>query len=79
MEPYGAHLVANSPWIAAERRTNSVHGQFRAENWEQLRHYMLLFHDDMFECLARGHSIEPIEATFEQGVALAVSRLFGRD
>jgi hypothetical protein len=76
LQPYGAHLVANSPWIAAERCTNSVHGQFRLEPWEQLRHYLLLFHDDMFECLAREHSIEFFEGSFEQAAALAISRLF---
>jgi hypothetical protein len=32
----------------------------------------------MFECLARGHSIERVEATFEQGVEPAVARLVGR-
>jgi hypothetical protein len=76
LDPYGAHLVANSHWIAAERLTNSAHSQFRPERWEQLRHYLLLFHDDTFECLARDHSIERLEGTLEQATAVATSRLF---
>jgi hypothetical protein len=52
LEAYRPHLVENSPWVAAERKTNSVHRGFRPEAWEGRRHYLLLFHDNLFECIA---------------------------
>jgi hypothetical protein len=57
LESYGAHRVENSPWIAAERKTNSVHTQFREEAWKGWTHYLLLFHDNLFECIAKNHKV----------------------
>jgi hypothetical protein len=60
---YGAHVVANSQWIAVERATNKVHPHFRADRWDRLQHFLLLFHDQIFECLAEGYAIEETVAS----------------
>ncbi len=78
LDLYGAHLVANSAWIAAERTTNQVHSQFRPERWANLRHYLLLFHDQMFECLAEAHAIEETLGTFRDVLGQLVDRVAGR-
>lgn len=78
LEAYRAHVVENSPWIATEKATNSVHRGFRAERWERLRHYLLFFHDDTFECLAEGWTVEVVAGTFRQVVELAVERMFAK-
>jgi hypothetical protein len=76
LEAYGAHVVENSPWIATEMATNSVHPGFRRERWDRRKHYLLFFHDNVFECLAEGWTVEAVAGTFRQLVDLAVERMF---
>ena len=75
---YRAHQVANSSWIEAEKRINSVHRGFRPESWDKLKHYLLVFHDDCFECLAENHSVEVVRATFRQALERAVEQVLDR-
>jgi hypothetical protein len=72
---YGAHVVANSPWIREVRSINSVHRQYRAESYDSLKHYLLLFHDDMFECLAESYSIRTVRMSFADAIAEAALML----
>jgi hypothetical protein len=76
LEAYRAHVVENSPWIATEMATNSVHRGFRPERWQRLKHFLLFFHDDTFECLAEDWTVEVVAGTFRQAVNLAVDRMF---
>lgn len=73
LQGYRAHVVENSPWIAVERATNSVHRGFREERWKRLNHLLLSFHDDTFECFAEGWTTELVAGTFRQVVELAVT------
>lgn len=59
LEPYGAFEVLNSSWIRTLERMNSVHPYHRAEAYDQLRHFVLTFHDSTFECVACG--VEVVE------------------
>ena len=65
LKPYGAHIIRNSEWIKKEEKINSVHRYYRAERWEKINHCLLLFHDEMFECLAEGFKIETVRDTFK--------------
>ena len=51
---YRAHEVVNSAWIEDAIRVNSVHPRHSDAPFRRLRHYALLFHDEMLEALARG-------------------------
>jgi len=37
---------------------NAVHPQHRPESFRELRHIVLAFHDEVFECVARGYGCE---------------------
>ena len=76
LQPYGAHLIANSRWLAEEQQINAVHDYYRTETWTCYRHYLLLFHDELFECIAKNHQVEILHASFEQAVQIATYRLF---
>jgi hypothetical protein len=76
---YRAHVIANSPWIASEQATNKVHPQFRADRWEHLRHYLLLFHDEVFECLAETYAVEETVASFGEVLEQLARRVVSRD
>jgi hypothetical protein len=75
LSPYGAHRVANSRWLAELQRINSVHSQYDPSSWLGISHYLLLFHDSLFECLANGHRIERLRTSFGEAVQLASRRL----
>jgi hypothetical protein len=44
--------VKKSPWIAALERRNRVHPDHDRERFVKLRHFILPFHDETFECVA---------------------------
>jgi hypothetical protein len=75
LEPYRAHEVKNSAWIASEWQMNRMHPKFRHERWDAMKHYLLLFHDEMFECLAEGHACEVRKATLGEALAQLASRI----
>jgi hypothetical protein len=75
LEPYRAHVVMNSPWLAAERTMNAVHPTSRAERWDALRHYLLLFKDEVFECLAEDHASEVHQTTYREALERLAARL----
>jgi hypothetical protein len=78
LEPYGAHLIANSRWLAELQRIHSVHPRYNPSRWQNVKHYLLLFHDETFECLAEGHTIELFRESFVQVLEIAKVRLFTR-
>jgi hypothetical protein len=60
---YQAHEVFNSAWIEEQIKVNSVHPQHSEAPFRQLHHYVLLFHDEMLEVLARGIESRLVKGT----------------
>ena len=58
LEFYGAHIIHNSNCIESEKKINQVHPYYKEEYWQDRKHYMLLFHGEMFECIAEGYKVE---------------------
>ena len=71
---YTAHTVANSRWLAEQQKINSVHDQYRPETWQNFKHYILLFHDEMFECIARDYMVEVFRGGLYQVLDIAYER-----
>lgn len=76
MEAYKAHEVVHSSWIAELAKINSIHTGYNSEYWKTLKHYIFTFHDDMFECIAKGYTVEIFNTTFKEVVFTATERLF---
>lgn len=76
LQAYGAHEVANSQWLAAEQAINSVHRGYRSGAWAKQKHYLLMFHDDCFECLAEGYEVRLARCGIREAVNGVVARLF---
>ena len=56
LQPYGAFEVINSEWIQLLEKINSVHHRHDRERFlEGKRHFIITFHDSVFECVARGY------------------------
>jgi hypothetical protein len=58
---YGAFEVIDSSWIRKLEQMNSVHPR-HSRDWfmEGKRHFVFTFHDNTFECIARGYAIERV-------------------
>ena len=61
--------VKNSGWIETLERRNRVHERHDPSRFETLRHFVLPFHDDTLECVARGVQSELVVAEYP-GLAL---------
>jgi hypothetical protein len=75
LELYGAHVIANSRWLTELEQINAVHSMYRPSKWQALKHYLLLFHDDTFECLAQDYTLEVVTSSMAEVVRLVTERL----
>lgn len=53
----GFYELENSDWIAELQKIARVHRYYDADRWTKLKHYILTFHDNMFECVAESFTI----------------------
>jgi hypothetical protein len=63
LRAYKAHMVMNSAWLEEHIRWNRVHPSHSDASWRELNHYLLAFHDDTIEVLARGIEARPTRGT----------------
>ena len=77
LEPYAAHIVERSSWIAEIQAINSVHSQYDPSRWTGFRHFLLAFHDNMFEAVALGFSVEVVRCSFSEALKECVQRVVG--
>lgn len=75
---YDAHIVINSSWIAELEERNRVHPHHSAAPFAELKHYVLTFHDETFECIARSHTAEIVTDTYPHVLHGIVDRLTER-
>lgn len=73
LEPYGPHIVHNSPWIAEAERINSVHPLHQGGWSQRLKHYFFMFHDETFEALAADLRVDQVHGVLEDRLLHAVS------
>lgn len=73
----GYHLneVHNSAWIEQVIRVNSVHPYHRDEPFRALRHFVLPFHDEMVEILARALETTVVHGTLRDVLTGLVEQL----
>jgi hypothetical protein len=76
LDLYGAHIVVHSQWFAEVQRINMVHKRYHPQHWERLKHYLLVFHDNIFECLADSYDVAMLRDSVEHVTELARMRLF---
>lgn len=60
LESYGFYELLESDYIMQMRIINEVHEQFDLETWKNYKHFIITFHDTMFECIATGYSISDV-------------------
>ena len=53
LELYSAHEVKHSPWITELMDVEHAHERFDESQWNGCHHYILTFHDETLECVAK--------------------------
>ncbi len=76
LEAYGAHIIENSKWLTEEQTINSVHSNYRQEDWNFYKHYFFPFHDEIFECIAKRYEANVYKGTIKDVVKIAATLLF---
>jgi len=75
MEFYEAHIIENSRWIEELKNIHLIHEYFNEDLWTDKKHYMLLFHDERLEVIAKDFRIERIDSTFKDIGQEVITRL----
>ena len=53
LESCSAHEIENSPWITELMEADRAHERFGKSQWSGRHHYVLTFHDETLECVAK--------------------------
>jgi hypothetical protein len=64
LEFYAAHIIENSSWKNELQQIHKAHPYYSELRWLKYSHYLLFFHDNMFEIIAHDHKIEVFKSTF---------------
>ncbi len=57
LRPDSFFEIQNSDWIAQIIKVNSVHPRHNDLLFEAYKHFVLTFHDSMFECVAKNYKV----------------------
>lgn len=52
-----------------------VHPGYRDRNWVDYKHYLLFFHDEILEVVAKGHKIEKTDLTPSEAANEIIKRM----
>ncbi len=75
LRPYGAYLVQDSSWIRQLEKMNSVHPNHDPQYFKKLKHYVFVFHDSTFECVAESFAVSEHRGSPASLVPVMQSRL----
>lgn len=75
LEAYSAHIIENSTWITELKNINKVHPYYKEDRWKDRKHFVLLFHDEIFEVIATDYRIETFKTTFGRLAIEVASRM----
>ena len=54
LETYRAHIIENSSWIKEHKQIHKVHPRYSENHWADYKHFLLFFHDEIFEIIFSG-------------------------
>lgn len=76
LSPYAAHKIENSSWLRKLERMNSVHERHNPESFEKYKHFIFVFHDSTFECIAESFEVSIHEGSIESVANEMQKKLF---
>ncbi|MBD1432702.1 hypothetical protein H8B06_07700 [Sphingobacterium sp. DN00404] len=79
MKSYSFYELKNSELIKSLQDIEKVHPQYNPKKWEMYRHYILTFHDNMFECIAQDFEIREENTSLYNQAAVMLNELSIKD
>ena len=79
MKSYSFYELKNSDLIKSLQDIEKVHPQYNPTKWEMYRHYILTFHDNMFECIAQDFEIREENTSIYNQAAVMLNELSVKD
>ena len=73
---YGTYVVENSRWLAELIEINRVHERFDPQAWEDKRHFLLVFHDETVEAIARDIEVRTVRMSMRALLAESIEKLW---
>jgi hypothetical protein len=73
---YGAYVIENSRWLKELIEINRVHERFDPRSWQDKRHFLLVFHDESVEAIARDIDVRPARTSMRALLAATVEKLW---
>jgi hypothetical protein len=76
LRPYGAYEVMHSAWIQELEQLNAIHPLHNRERFlAGKRHFIITFHDSVFECVARGYSVKLASGPIKSLIAAYAAKI----
>ncbi|MDQ8051437.1 MAG: hypothetical protein REI78_00355 [Pedobacter sp.] len=57
MKSYSFYELRDSDFIKSLQHIDKMHPQYHPDKWKMFKHYILTFHDNMFECIAESFEV----------------------
>ena len=73
---YGTYVVENSRWLAELVEINRVHERFDPQAWESRRHFLLVFHDETVEAIARDIEVRTVRTSMRALLTESIEKLW---
>lgn len=68
MKSYAFYELKDSDLIKELQQMSRVHPYYNPKKWENYKHYVITFHDNMLECIAEGFKVEKAESSMHEQV-----------
>ena len=75
MKSFSFYKLKDSDLIRSLQDIEKVHPYYNPEKWTEYEHYILTFHDNMFECIAKDFEIKEEHTSLYKGVAMMLNEL----
>jgi hypothetical protein len=73
---YHPYVVENSRWLAELVEINRVHERFDPEAWAGRRHFLLVFHDETVEAIARDIEVRTVRTSMRALLTESIEKLW---
>ena len=75
MKSYSFYELKKSDLIKSLQEIDKVHPRHNREKWKMYKHYILTFHDNMFECIAQDFEIREEKVSLYNQAAVLLNEL----
>jgi len=75
LERYSSFIIKDSSWLRILIKMNSVHPRHNESHFENLKHFILSFHDSTFECIAEDFEVETVNGNLNDLISLMRMKL----